>query len=147
MAEGLMKSKIPSQLKDNVIVGSAGTLGLVGSPATDYAIQVAKELGADISQHRSQALSEALVKEADIIFAMAPEHKAFVERTYPDVRENVFLLRSFGRNPEEKFNDRIEDPIGASLGVYQKCGEIIDSELDRILPRLKQLIEDKVERE
>ncbi|MFQ5822639.1 MAG: hypothetical protein ACE5JB_01125 [bacterium] len=144
IAEGLMKSRISSELKDKVTVRSAGTLGLEGNPATEYAIAVANDLGADISQHRSQGLSEALVKESDIIFAMSPEHKAFVERQNPEVRENVFLLRTFGRNPDEKITDSIEDPIGGSLEVYQKCGEIIDSELNRILPRLRQIIEEKL---
>ncbi len=147
IAEGLMKSKLPAELKNKVVIRSAGTLGLNGNPATEFAVAVAKELGADISQHRSQGLSKELVREADVIFAMAPEHKTYVERTYPDVRDNVFLLRSFGRKPEEKHNDRIEDPIGGSLAVYRECGEIIDSELNRILPRLKQLIEDKVTRD
>lgn len=144
MAEGLIKSKLPPKLKDKVLVRSAGSMGLVGNPATNFAIAVVKEKGADISQHRSQALSEALVKDSDIIFAMAPEHKNFVEREYPEVRENVFLLRLFGRNQEEKFRDSIEDPIGGTLKVYQACCDIIDSELDRIMHMLKNIIEAKV---
>lgn len=144
MAAGLMNAKLSPELKDKVMVRSAGTLGLVGNPATNFAVMAAKEKGVDISQHRSQGLNPYLVKESDIIFVMAPEHKAFIEKEYPEVRENVFLLRSFGRNLAEKNPDSIEDPIGGNLEVYQKCCEIIDSELDRIMPRLKQLIEEKL---
>ncbi|NIR72943.1 threonylcarbamoyl-AMP synthase [candidate division KSB1 bacterium] len=144
MAEGMLKSKLSSEFQENVAVKSAGTLGLDGNTATDFAVKVAKDFGADISEHRSHGITEELVKEADIIFAMAPEHKIFLQNHYPEFRENVFLLKSFARNPDEKFNDRIEDPIGGSLRVYQKCGEIIDSELERVLPRLKQLIQEKL---
>lgn len=144
IAEGLLKAKLPLELKEKVIVHSAGTLGMEGNSATEFAIAVANEKGADISQHRSHGLHETLLKNSDIIFAMAPEHKEFVERKYPETRENVFLLKSFGRNPDDKYYNSIEDPIGGSLKVYQECCDIIDSELDRIMPRLKSLIEEKL---
>lgn len=144
IAEGLLKSKIRAKYKNSVIVRSAGTLGISGNPATDFAITTASELGANISLHRSQGITENLVKEADVIFAMAPEHKDFLQRHHPDIRENVFLLRSFGRDSEEKVNETIEDPIGGTLTHYRECGELINSELMRILPRLNQLIEEKL---
>ena len=146
MAEGLLKSKIPAKYRNSVIVRSAGTLGLNGNPATDFAITTARELGANISQHRSQGITESLVKESDVIFVMALEHEYFVHKHLPEVRENVFLLRSFGRKPEEKVSENIKDPIGGTLEEYRKCGELINSELVRVLPRLNQLIEEKLEK-
>ncbi len=143
MAEGLLRYKIPSELQDRVKVCSSGTLGLDRNPATNFAIEVAHSLGADIFEHRSQGIDEDLVRESDIIFALAPEHLEYIQNKYPEYRENVFLLKSFGRGPEEKYIDYIEDPIGAPLKFYQECGETINSELDRVLPRLKQLIEKK----
>lgn len=145
MAEGLLKTKIPDELKDRVVVRSAGTLGLVGNPATEEAIQAAAEKGADISQHRSRAVNEDLAKSSDIIFTMAVEHKTFFEKRLPEVRENVFLLKSFERNSGEKIDPNIEDPIGAGLAVYRKCCEEIDAELERILPRLTALIKAKLD--
>ncbi len=144
IAEGLLKKKLPEELQEKVVVESAGTLGLNGSPATEFAIQVAGQYGADISEHRSQGVSEELVKEADLIFAMAREHQRFLQLHFPEVRENVFLLRTFGREAEDKVSDSIEDPIGGGLEVYQKCAAVIDEELTRILPRLKALIQEKL---
>jgi protein-tyrosine-phosphatase len=145
IAEGLMKIKLPLPYKEQVEVGSAGTLGLYGKPATGLAIQVASEFGADISRHRSQGMSAELVRAADIIFAMSPEHKHHVEWEFPEVRDNVFLLKSFDRRPEETEVDGIDDPIGGSFLVYRQCAEIIESELNRILPRLTQLISEKLD--
>ena len=144
IAEGLMRAKLLPDLRELVQVKSAGTLGLFGNPATNFAIEVAGNYGADIFGHRSQGLTDELVKEADIMFAMAPEHKTFLQGHYPEFRENVFLLKSFGRQPGEIDSERIEDPIGRNLAVYKKCAEILNDELNRILPRLTKLIEEKV---
>jgi len=143
MAEGLLKTRIPAEWQDKVIVRSAGTLGILGNPATNFAIEVAQQLDADIFRHRSQGVTEELLRPSDIIFAMAPEHRTFLNGHYPEFRENVFLLRSFGRRPGEIESERIEDPIGGNLAVYQKCVEILDVELDRIYPLLAKLIEQK----
>lgn len=144
MAEGLMKIKVPEKYRERVVVSSAGTLGINGQHATDLAIQAAGELGADISRHRSQGLREELVRRADVIFAMAREHKDYLEREFPQVRDNMFLLKTFDRPPNEIAVDSIDDPIGASLSVYRQCAQIIDSELNRILPRLLQLMKEKL---
>ncbi len=140
MAEGLMKAMIPDELRESVIVKSAGTLGLDGHPATLYAVTTAEELGADISEHRSQGLTQELVDEANIVFAMASNHKKYFEENFPEAKENIFLLKQFDRDKTETADIDIEDPIGRSLKIYRECGREIDEELKRILPRLLELI-------
>ncbi len=147
MAEGVLKSKLPDNLREHVSVASAGTLGIDGAPATEFAIDVAAELGADISEHRSQGITEELAESADILFAMSYEHKDFLEKKFPQVRDNVFLLRSFGRSADERHDDSIDDPIGRSLETYRECCELINDELERIWPRLQTMIEEKIEEE
>lgn len=144
MAEGLMKSKIPSELQSHVQVASAGTLGIYGSPATPLAIKVMEDQGVDISQHRSQGVTDELLADADLIFAMAIEHVDFLRRYFPNYRENVYLLGSFDRPADDRRDDNINDPIGGDLMIYQECAAIINSELDRILPRVSELIAQKV---
>ncbi len=144
MAEGMLRAKLPPELREHVEVQSAGTLGIEGAPATHFAIRVAYEHGANIVPHRSQGINAELVRNADLIFAMAPEHKSFIEQHYPEVRENVFLLRAFDRQSGEAFDEPIEDPIGGNLETYRSCGRLIDAELERILPRLTQLIKERL---
>lgn len=140
MAAGLLKAKLPPHLREEVEVLSAGTLGLVDRPATSNAIRATSERGADISNHRSRALSEELVAGSDIIFCMAREHKNYLLRHFPSYRDNVFLLRDFAAS--EKLDDPdIFDPIGSSIGVYRECCRMIESELDRTLQYLVDLIE------
>ena len=140
MAAGLLKVKLPPHLQEEVNVVSAGTLGLQEQPATPNAVEVAQERGADIRDHRSQGLSESLVANSDIIFCMAQEHRDYMLRHFPAFRDNVFLLRDFAASDKLEDPD-IFDPIGSSIGVYRECRRIIESELDRILPYLVDLIE------
>jgi len=147
MVEGLMKIKIPPEFQAQVSVASAGTLGIYDSPATPHAIEVVTALGADISEHRSQGVTEELMEEADLVFAMAIEHMDYLQRYYPHYRENVFLLRSFDRPRDERRDDSIDDPIGGRLGVYRKCAALINAELERILPRMSELFAEKLRSE
>lgn len=145
MAEGLLKSKIQEELRDRVQVLSAGTLGINGASATQYAVQVTRELGGDIENHVSQGVTGELVRRADVILAMAKEHKNFLGANYPQVRDNVFLLRAFDTGSGDRESKDVDDPIGGSLDVYRGCGDVINSELDRIWPRLVSLINAKYE--
>ena len=88
--------------------------------------------------------TQALVKDADIIFGLAAEHERTLRQHFPEVRDNVFLLRSFDRKLERGESADIEDPIGGSYETYQASVQIIDDELVRILPRLTKLIKDKM---
>ena len=142
MAEGLLRLKLPQRLQDEVEVQSAGTLGIAGIPAAEHSMRVVREMGGNISGHRSQGLSRRLVADSDLILAMASEHVDFLRRHYPAYRENVFLLKQFA-NTEPLTEPDIEDPIGSSLAVYRECGQLIAEELDRILPALVHLVQER----
>ncbi len=142
MAEGLLRLKLPSRLQDEVEVRSAGTLDIEGMPAAEYSRRVVREMGGDISDHRSQGLSHDLVANADLILAMATEHVDYLRRRFPAYRENVFLLKQFA-NGEPLDDPDIEDPIGSSLAIYRECGESIANEIDRILPAIVHLVQER----
>jgi len=146
LAEGLLRAQIPSRLQDDVVIKSAGTLGIEGSPAARYSVEIVKEMGGDISGHRSQGVAEELIAEADLILAMASEHLEYLSSEFPKYRENIFLLKRFARAANESANaddDDIFDPIGTSKETYQACAEIIDEELERILPTLVNFIQER----
>jgi protein-tyrosine phosphatase len=140
MAEALLRAKLPEHLQDKTDVASAGTLGIDGMPATNYAIRVTEELGGKLAGHRSQGVSTELVESADLILAMANEHVDFLRLHYPAYRENFYLFKQFA-SKEPPADAEIEDPIGASLAVYRECVQTIADELDRVLPALVQMIE------
>lgn len=140
MAEALLRAKLPEHLQDKADVASAGTLGIEGMPATNYAIRVTQDMGGRLTGHRSQGVNAELVENADLILAMANEHVDFLRRHYPAYRENFYLLKQFA-STEPLADPEIEDPIGASLAVYRECAQSIGDEIDRVLPALVHLIE------
>ncbi len=142
MAEALLRLKLPARLQDEVEIRSAGTLGIEGMPAAEAAISVVEEMGGDLRGHRSQGLSAERVANADLILAMAREHVDHLQRQYPNYRENVFLLKRFA-NDEAPEDPDIDDPIGYGREVYRECAATIAEELERALPAIVQLVQNR----
>jgi len=139
MAEGILK-KLVSELPDRSIdvnVQSAGTMGLIGHPATELAIAVAGEFDIDISGHRSQDLTAELLDKADLVLALATEHyqTCVALGKNPD---QVFTLKSFPNPPRDPRRDSIEDPVGGNRDRYEKAYFEIDEAIRRALPTIIQ---------
>ncbi len=120
MAEGIAR-RLAQDMRLDVTVDSAGTLGLVDRPADPKAIKVCKELGIDLRAHRSKGLDRSLVDGADAILVMEPEHAATVRQRYPDVPEDrVELLGPWVGEPA------IPDPIGGWIWTFRANRRMIE---------------------
>jgi protein-tyrosine-phosphatase len=94
---------------------SAGVAAWGGAPASSEAIEAMREIGIDISAHRSRGLTAGIVSEAAVILAMTEGHRREIARWFPKAAGKTFLLDSFGLGPARD----VEDPIGLSLDVYR----------------------------
>jgi len=129
MAEGLLKKMLEG--KNKVEVSSAGTAAFFGTAATKEAVEVMKEEGIDISQHKSHQLSLKDIDESDIIVVMGKQHLRDVLSLVPEAKGKTFLLKNF--DDDEKSIDRdLADPIGGSKDVYRQCLE----EIKRTMPNI-----------
>ncbi len=146
MAEGIFLKEIPERYRDKIEVTSAGTGAFDGSPPARFAIEVCREHGIDISEHRSQALREHHLKKADIVFVMEKEHLKFIHELFPQFQENVFLLKHFDKDDKKHGRSDVPDPIGRSKEFYRKVFGELQSEIRRIMPRLLQLADAKLDR-
>ena len=144
MAEGYLKRVLPPRFRDRVEVRSAGTLGIRGEPPSPEAIQVMEERDVDISGHRSQGITPELVEASNLILGMAYDHLEYLRYSFPEASERVFLLRAFEK-PDPSFRDSIPDPIGTSIETYRKVRDIIIQEINDLLPRLIQILNDHFE--
>ena len=138
MAEYALRSLIDRERPGVAELLSAGTLGLEGQPATRYASEAARVWDLDMSAHRNQPLTAELIERADLVFAMAPEHHQKILEMVPKAAARTYLLKNF---PDPSgTGDRVEDPIGMDLGVYNEVfleiGEYLGKHLPEILDRL-----------
>jgi protein-tyrosine-phosphatase len=98
---------------------SAGTLGIEDQPAANFAVEAVRQLGLDLDRHLSKGISDALVREADFIVVMAPEHVREIRLRHPTALEKTVRLWQY--TDRRGRLDRIADPIGKPLEDYLTC--------------------------
>jgi L-threonylcarbamoyladenylate synthase len=124
MAEAITRHMLAEKLhvppddldKKGLQVVSAGAMAMPGSRAAGPAIDVVREMGGDLTRHRSRMLSVELIHQADMIFTMSQNHARAVTALVPAAADKVATLDPRGD---------IEDPIGGDLSLYhQVAGEL-----------------------
>lgn len=134
MAEALFRKMLADRLKcreDELLdrgysVISAGLAAHGGSPASEYAVELFRGEGIDLSSHASQQVSEELLFHADRILTMTRQHRDALLGAYPELSGKVRMLSPSGRD--------VSDPIGGGPEDYARCR-------DEIAGYLKTLIE------
>ncbi len=142
MAEALLRKRLadefgcqPDQVEQRgVIVMSAGLAASPGSPPSPESAELVAEIGLSLADHRSQPLSDQMLKHADLLLAMTRSHMQAMVQASPDVHSKVELLRPDGSD--------LADPIGAPMEVYRVCYQQIDQAVTQrakeIVARLQQ---------
>src|SRR5947207_7772484 len=133
MAEALARRILSEKLrvpeddleKKGIQVFSAGSFAMPGAKAADPAVDVIKEMGGDLSKHRSRPLSVELIHEADVIYVMSRNHAQAVTALVPSAADKTVEL-----DPDKD----IEDPIGGDAELYRE-----------VAAQLKALIEQRLE--
>ncbi len=126
MAKGIFSKYLAEKLgcridrlgKIGYKVDSAGTVGLAGFSASPEAIAACAARGIDIKSHKSQRLSEELIKDSDIIFVMTRLHYEHVAAVSGEAASRCMLLSEAGDIP---------DPIGQLQEVYDNCAGLIEA--------------------
>lgn len=136
LAEALCKQLLAERLGCTVaelptrgyLVQSAGLAASWGGEAAAEAVAIAQELGADLSQHRSQPVTHDLLAQADYVVAMTRGH----------LRALNAVASGVGPAPRLLADEDIPDPIGASAEVYRACALQIRQALERFVPQLPE---------
>jgi len=119
-----------SKSKKKIKVFSAGISAMDGDQASANSIQACEEIGLDIKDHRSAALTRATAENASAIFCMTESHRALLQM-YFDLPEKtqVFLMREF----IEDGSNELPDPFGQDMDVYRDCRENMKESLPSLL--------------
>jgi protein-tyrosine-phosphatase len=142
MAAALLAHALKAQPEPlrSIEVISAGVAARNGERVSANSVQALKKVGLDISSHRSQALTDELVRGALAVYVMTESHRAVMNLSLDPTPRNVFLFREFMPRSADK---EIADPYGGPLPLYEasrdEMVEAIPSLLDhlRSLPALK----------
>jgi protein-tyrosine phosphatase len=98
IAEGLLRRGLQARFgEDAPLVASAGTAGWEGSPAMAESVAAAAERGADIRGHVARRLAPEHVRGADLVIAMATEHRNRIVAAVPEVAGRTFTLKELVR--------------------------------------------------
>ena len=124
-----MKNKI-----NDVNVVSAGIFANNSLNASYHAIQTMSDYGIDLSSHKSQLLTEELVKSSDLIIVMTKTHKTTINEMFKISLEEIHLLHEFDETDKDVF-----DPIGGNFTIYQKCFYEMRKALDNLLSKIDNL--------
>lgn len=109
-------------------VESCGIMALVGHPATDMAIRVAKQHGLDLQHHRAQSITPQRVDEAKQILVMEPWHRDWIVVRLPEAAGKIYLLADYIDDPAL---EEIPDPYGGDEQDYQWTWRLIRQAIDR----------------
>lgn len=132
MAEAIARKIAIERGLADLDVASAGTSAWDGAAASDGALLVGMERRFDLSGHRSQQLTPALVKDADLIITMSAHHLERVEALGGAGKS--FLLTGY---PIAGSTARaVEDPIGGDLDAYRTTADELETEIRRVFDRL-----------
>ena len=103
--------------EEEITVESAGLGALVGHPASDFAVELMRERGVDITSHRARQLHPDMVSAADLILVMELGHKKAIDEMDQAARGKVHRLGEWQdreisdpyRQPKAVFADALMD--------------------------------------
>lgn len=121
VGEGLLKMYFPDKE-----IFSAGIFSesskLVGSPADPQMIDLARENGLDISQHKSQQLTKELCHSSDLILVMERAHIELVQQMSPESVGKVMLYGHWLVSQKE-----IPDPYRKSQEAFEYSYKMLEN--------------------
>jgi len=130
MAEAIARDLAPgiAPKGTETVVRSAGIAAGPGAPATPEAVAAVTAFGGDLGDHRSAALSPAMIREADHIYGLTAGHVRAVLAMEPTAEGKVELL--------DPAHADIPDPIGGPQSLYDQTAATLR---DLITMRLREV--------
>jgi protein-tyrosine phosphatase len=132
----LLKSLLKKHEIKGISVDSAGVSK--NSKLTENDIKLLKDLSStfkyDYVNRRRKKINEKLVKKSDKIIVFQTSHKEFIESTYPNSKNKVFLFNELiGLKDESKFSDMQHKPVKDHVKFVSIVKKLMEINLDKII--------------
>lgn len=139
MAAALLQHALLAQPEPlrSIKVISAGVAARPGEVVSENSVVALKKVGIDISQHRSQPLTQELIDGALAVICMTESHRAMIEVQAEPVPANLFLFREFVPGEGDR---EIGDPYGGPLKVYEAARDEMVESIPSLVAHLKTLM-------
>lgn len=133
MAEYFAREYIEENNLENFKVASAGINAATGESPSEEAIEVMKEKGIDITDHKSKMLMEEDLQENDKVLTMTNSHKKVIQDMYD--YDNVYTLKHFVKSCEDC---DILDPYGFEVDKYRETRDEIEDTVRKLLNKMSE---------
>jgi protein-tyrosine-phosphatase len=136
-------------------VSTAGTLVVEGQPMSWRTKAALESVGLDVPAHRSRQATEAELRHAALVIALAPEHVHWVRRTHPEAASRTATLRRLARDlpdhdaplaervaslhlaeVELDHWEEVVDPGGGDADAFAACAAEVVELVALLAPRL-----------
>lgn len=131
MAEYFAKKYADENNLEEFEFASAGINASIGKSASKEAVEVMKEVGIDISGHKSKMLMEEDLRENDKVLTMTNSHREVILDMYD--YDNVHTLKQFVKSCDDC---DILDPYGYEKEKYRETREDIKKVVEKLLQKL-----------
>ena len=114
MAEGIIRRIVEESGIEGIEVASAGLSAEEGEAPSGYAVEALREIGVDISAHRSRPVLKEDLLNADCIYVMTGQHRDVILEALPELLPRLVVMD-------------VADPAGQELERYRECrDEMLD---------------------
>lgn len=138
MAEALFRGLVKDRPDYEVL--SAGLSASSGDLASHYTEELMREMGHDLSRHRSRRVTPELLDRVTHIVAMGMHHIEAIEAMFPEAAHKTYLVSEF--SPDDLLRDRdVTDPFGGSRDDYAETRDILQALLPTVLAYIDQTFE------
>ena len=125
MSGEMLKRELAKAGIENAFVCSAGLHASEGRAAHPWALEVSRELGMPLDQHRARLLTAKMVENADAILAMDYENLAELLARFPDAKDKIFMLSAYAEGPL-RYRE-IPDPYFGDLAETRRCYAVLQT--------------------
>lgn len=164
MAVGLLRRRLTEMGRQDVRVVSAGLEARVGDAPDSEATRVLHDLGVDLSEHRSRAVSREELASSDLVLTMTEAQRGTVEHLVPGLVTRTFTVLELSRLLEADDNlyaniaglatgahqarpltvprtstEDVRDPHGRPIGHYRRTAGQLEAAIDRIAAHMAPL--------
>lgn len=134
MAEGVLKQLF----EEHGISGQVDSCGLVdwnvGNPADQRAIDVARENGIDITDHRARQIHMSDFKNFEAIVIMDSQNETAINKIAPSyARAKIYKITDFDNTLS---GVDVEDPYHSDRAAFSKTYQLLDHLCENLISKL-----------